>query len=175
MADLYLPIAQAAFGRTSKSRPHRLHHAHRATYEAFADPDAGDVLLELRAEGKAKRRRPKKPAAAPQDSGAERSDPPKAGAHQPRPLHSSCPVVALGMSGSSRRYLDAKGQLIELPVSRRVKAEIQGLFCDQAGLALEYWTRINDRTGRPDGWHPERATLDLLTAAARTRHWAKTM
>ena len=133
---------------------------------AFADAEARD-LTEERAIG----RQSKKRTAPPWDSGEGEPDPPKAGVHQPRPLPPNCPVVPLGMSGSARWYLDAKGQLIELPVSRHVKAEIQGLFCDQAGLVLEYWTRINDKTGRADGWHPERAMLDLLTASG-ARTWS---
>ena len=77
----------------------------------------------------------------------------------------------VGHVGLTRWYLDSRGQLIGLPVSRHVKAEIQGLFCDQAGLVLEYWTRINDKTGRADGCHPERAMLDLLTASG-ARIWS---
>jgi hypothetical protein len=52
LADLYLPQTLAVFGRASKPRSHRLYQALGTSYEAFADPVAGDVLLELRAEGK---------------------------------------------------------------------------------------------------------------------------
>jgi len=52
LADIYLPVTQAVFGRTSKPRSHRLYQAPDAVYEAFADPGAGDVLLDLRAPGK---------------------------------------------------------------------------------------------------------------------------
>jgi hypothetical protein len=52
LADLYLPPTQAVFGRAGKPRSHRLYQAPGAIYEAFADPGAGDVLLELRAPGK---------------------------------------------------------------------------------------------------------------------------
>jgi len=52
LADVYLPPTQAVFGRVSKPRSRRLYQAQGATYEAFADPGAGDVLLELRAQGK---------------------------------------------------------------------------------------------------------------------------
>jgi len=52
LADLYLPATQAVFGRASKPRSHRLYQAPDARYDAFADPGVGDVLLELRAQGK---------------------------------------------------------------------------------------------------------------------------
>jgi hypothetical protein len=52
LADLYLPATRAVFGRAAKPRSHRLYQAADAVYEAFADPGAGDVLLELRAPGK---------------------------------------------------------------------------------------------------------------------------
>ena len=50
-------------------------------------------------------------------------------------------------------------------MSRHIKLEIQGLFCDQVGLVFEYWTRISATTGKPEGWHPERAAADLLVAS----------
>lgn len=52
LADLYLPATQAVFGRAAKPRSHWLYYAPEAIYEAFADPGAGDVLVELRAAGK---------------------------------------------------------------------------------------------------------------------------
>jgi hypothetical protein len=38
IADLYLPVTEAEFGRTSKRRSHRLYVAAGAAFEAFADP-----------------------------------------------------------------------------------------------------------------------------------------
>jgi hypothetical protein len=52
LSDLYLPVSGAEFGRPSKPRSHRLYLAPRATYEAFADPLSGEMLLELRADGR---------------------------------------------------------------------------------------------------------------------------
>jgi hypothetical protein len=52
IADFYLPVTQAEFGRKSKPRAHRLYVAPGATKEAFADPLSGDTLLELRADGR---------------------------------------------------------------------------------------------------------------------------
>jgi hypothetical protein len=52
IADLYLPVTRAEFGRKSKPRSHRLYVAPNARKEAFADPFSGDMLLELRADGR---------------------------------------------------------------------------------------------------------------------------
>jgi Primase C terminal 2 (PriCT-2)/Bifunctional DNA primase/polymerase, N-terminal len=52
LADLYLPATQAEFGRASKLRSHRLFIAPKATFETFADPVDGSMLLELRADGR---------------------------------------------------------------------------------------------------------------------------
>jgi len=52
IADLYLPVTRAEFGRQSKPRSHRLFIAVGATHEAFADPLDGATLLELRSEGR---------------------------------------------------------------------------------------------------------------------------
>jgi hypothetical protein len=51
LADLYLPETGAIFGRPSNPRSHWLYEAAGATYENFADPVSGEVLLELRADG----------------------------------------------------------------------------------------------------------------------------
>jgi hypothetical protein len=52
LADLYLPGTGAEFGRASKPRSHRLFIAVGAIFEAFADPVSGEMLLELRADGR---------------------------------------------------------------------------------------------------------------------------
>jgi hypothetical protein len=52
IADLYLPVTRAEFGRRSKPRSHRLYLAPGAVKEPFADPLNGDMLLELRADGR---------------------------------------------------------------------------------------------------------------------------
>jgi Primase C terminal 2 (PriCT-2)/Bifunctional DNA primase/polymerase, N-terminal len=54
LADIYLPPTDAIFGRASKPRSHRLYISAGAVFEAFADPlsAAGNMLLELRAEGR---------------------------------------------------------------------------------------------------------------------------
>jgi Bifunctional DNA primase/polymerase, N-terminal len=52
LADLYLPPTGAIFGRNSKPRSHWLYTAVGATFAPFADPVAGDILLELRADGR---------------------------------------------------------------------------------------------------------------------------
>jgi hypothetical protein len=52
LADLYLPVTDAEFGRASKPRSHRLFIAPGAIFEAFADPASGEMLLELRADGR---------------------------------------------------------------------------------------------------------------------------
>jgi hypothetical protein len=52
LADAYLPITTAEFGRPSKPRSHRLYIAPGAIYESFADPISGEMLIELRADGR---------------------------------------------------------------------------------------------------------------------------
>ena len=52
LAGLYLPATEAIFGRASRPKSHRLYTSLGATYEAFADPLTGDMLIELRAQGR---------------------------------------------------------------------------------------------------------------------------
>jgi hypothetical protein len=52
LADLYLPKTEAGFGRPAKPRSHRLYVAAGAIHEAFGDPVSGEMLLELRADGR---------------------------------------------------------------------------------------------------------------------------
>jgi len=52
LADLYLPLTRAVFGRASKRGSHRLYIAPSAVYESFADPTTGKTLIELRAAGR---------------------------------------------------------------------------------------------------------------------------
>jgi hypothetical protein len=51
LADLYLPVTRAEFGRASKPRSHRLYVAPRAVFDVFGDPLTKATLLELRARG----------------------------------------------------------------------------------------------------------------------------
>jgi len=51
LADTYLPVTRAVFGRPSKPRSHRLYLADGAVFEKFSDPDDnGKCLLELRSD-----------------------------------------------------------------------------------------------------------------------------
>jgi hypothetical protein len=52
LADLYLPATGAVFGRKSKPRSHWLYVAPGAVFETFSDPISGEMLLELRADGR---------------------------------------------------------------------------------------------------------------------------
>jgi Bifunctional DNA primase/polymerase, N-terminal/Primase C terminal 2 (PriCT-2) len=52
LASLFLPDTKAKFGRKSKPLSHWLYTAPGATKEAFADPLSGEMLLELRADGR---------------------------------------------------------------------------------------------------------------------------
>jgi hypothetical protein len=52
LADLYLPASGAVFGRLAKPRSHWLYVAPGTVYEAFADPVSGEMLIELRADGR---------------------------------------------------------------------------------------------------------------------------
>lgn len=144
---------------------------------ALADLEADAAKLADLAVEKAKRpARQKKAAQAGEDAPAAGNVvrlPRREMPYRVRPLPAGCPVVPLGMSGSTRWYLDAAGQLQGLVVARHLKLDIQGLFCAQADLVNDYWLRINAKTGRPDGWHPERAAADLL-AASGARLWSPT-
>jgi len=51
LASIYLPETGAIFGRPSKPRSHWLYVAVGASFVSFADPIAGDMLVELRADG----------------------------------------------------------------------------------------------------------------------------
>ncbi|MFL5268837.1 MAG: bifunctional DNA primase/polymerase [Stellaceae bacterium] len=53
LADVYLPVTKAKFGRKSKPCSHWLYVAPGAIKETFADPIDGDMLVELRADGQA--------------------------------------------------------------------------------------------------------------------------
>jgi hypothetical protein len=50
--SLYLPVTGAQFGRPSKPLSHWIYTAPRAVKETFADPFTGDMLVELRADGR---------------------------------------------------------------------------------------------------------------------------
>jgi hypothetical protein len=54
LADVYLPVTRAEFGRPSKPRSHRLYIAPEGVFEVFTDPllDGRNTLLELRAQGR---------------------------------------------------------------------------------------------------------------------------
>jgi hypothetical protein len=52
LAPLYLPVTGARFGRPSKPLSHWFYIAQGATFETFADPISGEMLLELRADGR---------------------------------------------------------------------------------------------------------------------------
>jgi Primase C terminal 2 (PriCT-2)/Bifunctional DNA primase/polymerase, N-terminal len=52
LASQYLPKTQAIFGRASKPRSHWLYRSPGTVFTTFADPLTGDMLLELRADGR---------------------------------------------------------------------------------------------------------------------------
>jgi hypothetical protein len=52
LADLYLPKTGAEFGRASKPRSHRLYTARGAVFESFSEPISGEMMVELRADGR---------------------------------------------------------------------------------------------------------------------------
>ena len=52
LADTFLPLTDAEFGRAAKPRSHRLYTAVEAQKIAFADPITGGTLLELRSDGR---------------------------------------------------------------------------------------------------------------------------
>ena len=52
LADIYLPVTRAEFGRASKPRSHRLFIAPGALFASFADPINNTTVCELRADGR---------------------------------------------------------------------------------------------------------------------------
>jgi hypothetical protein len=52
LADIYLPVTRAEFGRASRPRSHRCYVALGAVFASFADPLDGSTLVELRADGR---------------------------------------------------------------------------------------------------------------------------
>jgi Primase C terminal 2 (PriCT-2) len=52
LANLYLPPTGAEFGRPSKPRSHRLYKSPGTVFAAYADPTTGEMLAELRADGR---------------------------------------------------------------------------------------------------------------------------
>jgi hypothetical protein len=52
LADIFLPLTNAEFGRASKPRSHRLYTANDIHKTAFSDPITGATLLELRTDGR---------------------------------------------------------------------------------------------------------------------------
>jgi Primase C terminal 2 (PriCT-2) len=52
LAPIYLPPTPARFGRASKPNSHWLYRSPGAVYEQFSDPLTGEMLVELRADGR---------------------------------------------------------------------------------------------------------------------------
>jgi hypothetical protein len=52
LSELYLPKTPARFGRPSRPASHRLYIAAGARFEVFGDPISGEVLIELRSDGR---------------------------------------------------------------------------------------------------------------------------
>src|SRR6185436_903246 len=52
LVDIYLPATPAEFERPGKLRSHRLYRSPGVVFASFADPTAGEMLLELRAAGR---------------------------------------------------------------------------------------------------------------------------
>jgi hypothetical protein len=114
----------------------------------------------------------------------EESAPPAAGGGTAAPidvdnlgLPPNCPVTPLGINGTSRYYLDADQQLVELKASDHTRLTIMTLFGSKTELLYEFWPRktlIKRREGtewETTGWRPELAAEALSAACARLGKW----
>lgn len=87
-----------------------------------------------------------------------------------RDLPAGCPVEPLGVMRSTRYYLDALRQLVELPADKHNRTNILGLFGNRIDFLHDHFTRTNKK-GDPDGWRPEQAAECLMTACADRGVW----
>ncbi len=93
-------------------------------------------------------------------------------------LPPECPVIPCGVNGDTSYYLDAMGQLREVPADKHSRLRIAHLFGSKVHLLEVYWPR---KTQRDDGdgnlewvvtgWKPEIAAMSLTSAAARKGLW----
>lgn len=93
-------------------------------------------------------------------------------------LPPDCPVTPCGVNGDASYYLDAMGQLREVPADKHSRLRIAHLFGSKVHLLEEYWPRKQLRENRDGseewivtGWKPELAALSLTSAAARRGLW----
>lgn len=87
-------------------------------------------------------------------------------------LPPGCPVRPLGLMGDVRFYLDAAGQLVQLPAGRHIRTEILGMFGDKFEFVYmqDGWVRRNAE-GSVTGWRPEVVGEELIKACGRAGVW----
>jgi hypothetical protein len=95
-----------------------------------------------------------------------------------RPAHPSTlpplsgPIIAIGMDGNVRYYLDKRRQLVALPVGRHTALELMGLYCDDVLLFQQHFPRYS-RDGKVTG-ADARAAHELHLAHSGRRLWSPT-
>lgn len=93
-------------------------------------------------------------------------------------LPPDCPVIPCGVNGDVSYYLDAMGQLREVPADKHSRLRIAHLFGSKVHLLECYWPRKQlrenangDEIWVVTGWKPEVAAMSLTSAAARKGLW----
>jgi hypothetical protein len=82
------------------------------------------------------------------------------------------PVIAIGMEGNIRYYLDKRRQLVALPVGRHTALELMGLYCDDVNLFQQHFPRYG-RDGKVTG-SDARAAQELHLGHSGRRLWSPT-
>ncbi|CAB4166104.1 hypothetical protein UFOVP843_10 [uncultured Caudovirales phage] len=87
-------------------------------------------------------------------------------------LPPGCPVRPLGLMGDVRFYLDAAGQLAQLPAGKHIRTELLGLFGHRSDFiySQDDWVRRNPE-GSVTGWRPEIVAEAFIRANGRAGVW----
>jgi hypothetical protein len=81
-----------------------------------------------------------------------------------RPLRDDCPVIPLGVSGSTYHYLDPLGQLRSLKEKDHNAMGLRGLFGARIGWLWDFIPKFNTQ-GNQSGWKADEVAEALMTAA----------
>lgn len=81
-----------------------------------------------------------------------------------RPLRDDCPVIPLGVSGSTYHYLDPLGQLRSLKEKDHNAMGLRGLFGARIGWLWDFIPKFNTQ-GNQSGWKADEIAEALMTAA----------
>jgi hypothetical protein len=137
------PRAQAAEGGSASFRPSDGYdHAHAAA-DGGGDRDRDPPPADAADEGEPSYKKRKTPV---------------------RPLRDDCPVIPLGVSGSTYHYLDPLGQLRSLKEKDHNAMGLRGLFGARIGWLWDFIPKFNTQ-GNQSGWKADEVAEALMTAA----------